>query len=518
MNSKLMITKSVIILFLIGISSNVFAQNNSIEQLRASAYKAKLKGDYQESITNYKKILEKQSDDYDAKLALARLYFKTENYKKSTAFFNSIYKNDSTDVEALMGLGENYLYTDKVDESIVYIQKAISLLPDYVPLYLQLAKAYSWQGDLDKAIEIYNKSFTIDDTYSEAWRGLGKMYYWKDKPKTALYFYEKAVALDPSDQSIKKEFEQLKNELKYSFSATYKKLNETEESYQINALIQQYGLSKRFNDHFNISVNHLLDYSNRDFTNTEIGDTIRWFDNTWLKTGLITEHHRISLYGGYSKSDDIFTSYGLNWRYKFSLKSVDFTNSLTAGYDYFYYWNKIGHKALTDNFSAQYKRFKLNLSYGYGLIDTAAVNDIPNDNYFEGTNPHEEYGVSLSYKVLSKPKITLSANYSYLNFKYKSRLYYSPFDRKLFGPSASIYYPFKNFYFYGGFAFNFGSEFYYDVIDSSVKKIYLNADNWSANAEIGYNYKSFAVSFSASRFYNDYYSNYLIALNLKYNF
>ena len=512
------IRKHIIILLLTGLGISVFAQTNNIEDLRRIGYESKEGRDYDKAITYYKLVLKEHSDDYDAKLALARLYYSIEDYPTSISYYNNILSNDVTDVEALMGLGDNYLFIDKLDKSIDYYIRGISYLPNFVPLYLQLAKAYSWQGSLNKAIETYNKILTIDDTYAEAWQGIGKIYYWKEKPKTALSYYRKAVDLDPTEQNISKEYEQIKQQLKFNASGKLKLLNETEESYKINAIIQQYGFQKRLNDNFNISLNLLLDYSHRNFTNTDIGDTIRWYDNTWVKAGWISEHHKVFAYVGYTVSDSKFSAYGLNWKWNFSLGSFKFINSFVAGYDYFYYWNQVGQNMVSDNLDISLNDFGLKLGYGYGLIDKAFVTDVQNDEYFESTNPYSRFNVSFTYKILSKPKITFAANYSYLNYSYKSPLYYSPYGRKLYGPSVNIYYPVGNFYIYGDISYNFGSEYYYDIANSTVNKIYLNANNWSANGEFGYNLRSFSVSLNASRFYNDYYSNYFVALTLKYRF
>lgn len=512
------IVEYIMILLLLGLGPLSFSQNNDIEHLRQLGYEAKVEREYTKAIAFYSLVLKEQEDDYDAKLAIARLYHSIEDYPTSISYYTSILLNDPTDVEALIGLGDNYLLIDSLDQSIDYYIKGISLLPDYIPLYLKLAKAYGWQGSLDMAIKTYKKILAIDDTYAEAWQGIGMMYYWKQKPKTALNYYKKAVDLDPTEQGIIKEYEQIKRQLKLNASGKFKLLNETEESYKINAIVQQYGFQKRLNDQFNISLNVLLDYSHRDFTNTDVGDTIRWYDNTWVKAGWITEHHKLFAYGGYTISDKKFSAYGLNWKWNFLLGSFKFTNSLVAGYDYFYYWNKVGQYMVSDNLDISLNDFGLKLGYRYGLIDEAYVTDVKNDEYFESTNPYTNFNVSFTYRVLSKPKITIAANYSYLNYSYKSPLYYSPYGRKLYGPSANFYYPVGDFYFYGDIGYNFGSEFYYDIKNYVVKKIELNANNWSANVEFGYDYKSFSVSLSASRFYNDYYSNYFAALNLKYLF
>jgi tetratricopeptide (TPR) repeat protein len=502
-----------LIFVLLGTASQ--AQNVDIEQLRKKGFEAKTNGDLEMAIGHYKNILELEAEDYDAWLAIARLCFLQEDYKNSMHYFEIIYANDSTDVEALKGLGDCYLYLDKPGQACGYYKKAISYLPSYVPLYFQLAKAYSWQGQLKKAIKIYEDVLVIDNTYSEAWQGIGKMLNWQRKPKSALPYYERAMELDPATISIADEYREVKKQLDYQISASLKILNETEESYEINALVQEYRFQKRLGDHFNVSANFLLDHSDRDFTNPKDADTIRWYDNSWAKIGWLGEHHKINVFGGYSQSDKKFSSYGIHWQWGFSINSVNFSNSFNAGYDYFYYWNQVGHHVFSDKLSIKYKKFTFDAGYGFGIVDSAEIRNIVKDSYGVDVNNHNEYAFSLSYKLLQNPKIIVAANYSYLDFDNKSSLYYSPYERKLWGPSASIYWPLKHFYFYASFSYNTGIEFYYDVKGSGFVKNYLDVDNWSAGSELGYNLNKLSFSLSGSRFYNPFYSNYAILATIK---
>lgn len=495
--------------FLLLIGALAFSQNQDTEYWRKLGYDAKIKENYVTAIENYKKVLDIDTSDYDAKLALARLCLLNEEYNSSVLFFNDIFQNDSTDVEALNGLGKCHIILDKPDKAAFYFEEAIRFLPDNVQQYFDLAKAYSYDGKLNKAIEVYDDIMKIDDTYSEAWAGIGKMYYWQGKPKSAVSYYKKALALDPTNEEIANEYKNILNELKYKFTATLKPLNETEESYKINALIQKYSIEKRLGNSFNLSVNFLLDYSDRTFTDT-IGDTTRWFDNTWIKAGWITNHHAVSGYAEYSNSDEKFTTYGLNWKCNFIIGEFAFKNSLTGGYDYFYYWNRVGGNSISDIFNVTYKKFGFEAGYTYGVVDSALLQDYYTDKYEIYKNPHSSYVFSFSYKLLSKPVVKLALNYSYMNFKYKSPLYYSPYGRKLTGASTSIYYDYKKFYVYGGFSYNIGTEFYYEeetASSANFKKVMMNVNNWAAEAELGYNLYPFSFSLGGSKFYNPYYES-----------
>ncbi len=487
------------------------------EQWRQKGYQAKENSNYDTAISYYGKILKVQPEDYDARLALARLYFQTEKYNVAENLFQKIFDNDSTDVEALTGLGNVYLMTDKLDKSIMMYQKAISFLPDDVPLYLKLAKAYSWQGKLQKAIDTYKHILEIDDTYSEAYQGIGKMYYWMEKPYTALGYYEKAIALDPDENPIHKEYDEIKKGLKYQLSGKFSFINEKEESYTIDALNQRYGVSKRVNNYLNISASLLLDYSNRDVINTDIGDTTRLYDNTFVKISYLSEHHKIDVFTGYTVVDSKFSSYGLAWRSNFTVGSFDITNTISGGYDYFYYWNGVGQTEGQDELTVKYNKIKLTGSFIYGVVDEKPILDVPNDRYEVDNNPHMGYGTSISYQILNRPKIELGASYSYLDYAYKSQYYYSPMGRNLYGPTISVYYTLQNFYFYANGAYNFGSEYYYENINNEITTNYIDVTNWSFGIETGYNIKNWEFSAGISKFYNPYYKNFTAYLSIKYS-
>lgn len=478
-----------------------FGQTDEMETWRSLGYQAKNDKDYDSAIGYYQKILTVDSTDYDAKLALARLYTITKDYHIAISLFSEIYTNDSTDVEAMNGMGECYGLLGQDKKSIIYYEKALSFLPEDIQQYFYLAKAYGNGGKLEQAIEVYRKIIRIDDTYSEAWAGIGRMYFWMGKPKSAFVFYERALELDPYDEEIKKEFQAVQSELDYALSINFGPVNEKEENYEITAMISKVGFEKRINDNFHIQASFLLDYSNRDYSDN-VGDTTRWYNSSWVKGSWISEHHTISAYGGYTNTDNKFSTYGLSWKLNYQAGKVSFKNSINAGYEYFYYWNKVGGKAITDEALVSYGILGFNARYTYGMIDPVSVY-ISDDSSGIRQNPYQAYGLSLICKVVKRPDIRIGLNYSYLNYEYKSPLYYSPFSRTLTGASTSIYYDFFRFYIYGSFSYNLGTEYNSDI----EKDVKINVDNWSSNIELGYNHYPLSFSIGGSNFYNPYYQN-----------
>lgn len=495
-----------------------YSQTVDIEYWRDMGYQSKIEKDYSKAIGFYQKILAADLADYDARLALAKLFTITGEYDSAIIKFNEIYTGDSTDVEALNGLGECYGFLGKDKKSIFYFEKALSFLPDDIQQHFYLATAYSHGGKLNEAIDVYQKINKIDNTWSEAWAGIGKMYYWKGMPQTAVFYYKKALTLDPENNVFKNEYLDIQRELQFGLSLKISPLQEKEENYEINALVSVIKLEKRLTDYFHIDANFLLDYSNRNFTDSIGNDTTRWFNTAWVKGSWIKEHHKISIYGGYSASDNKVSAYGLNWSLNYVVNKLSVKNSITAGYDYFYYWNKVGAKSIADEIQLGYGLFGFHARYSYGIVDPVLIKDITNDTSFTHDNPYQTYGLTLFCRILTNPEIKIGLNYSYLNYMYKSSLYYSPFGRNLTGASVTIYYPFKKLYAYGNFSYNIGTEFNYEEADTGLQKIQMNVNNWSSNLELGYNYYPFSFSVGGSNFYNPYYQNLTGFIAVKVHF
>ena len=90
-----------------------------IELLRQKGYEEKISGNLQMAINYYKEILTINPEDYDAKLAVANLYFTDQKMDSALSYYSLIYVYDSTDIEAINGFGRCYL---KQENYIDYLE------------------------------------------------------------------------------------------------------------------------------------------------------------------------------------------------------------------------------------------------------------------------------------------------------------------------------------------------------------------------------------------------------------
>jgi tetratricopeptide (TPR) repeat protein len=486
-----------------------FAQLTVSDSLRREGFLASQKRDYSIAIRNYEAILSRDSLDYDATLAAARLSVRLKDYDQGRYYFAEILRRDSSDWEAWNGLGSLFLEEGKMEAALQYYQRGVEILPGYVPGYLDLAKALSYDGQLKEAILIYRAVNRIDSTWSEVWAGIGRMYYWDARPATARKYYRKALSLDPQNRIIREEFRQVQQELEWKIKGGGRFFQEKEQTYEINALIQQYGATKRLGDRWLIGINALADYSDRRFEG--VGeDQTRWFDNSWAKLSWLSSSHRLNIWSGFSMTDDKVTSYGMEWAYTQQWGGWKLSNSLSGGYEYFFYWNEVGRHLLKNNLQLSRNRWTLKLGASIGSVDEKRIREYSDQPFEVGVNPFRIWSASLGYEIVRNPRIQIGAQYSLMDFDFQSPDYYSPYQRRLAGLNGLFFKKIGSWYLYSNISFNLGTERFYYIAnsgDAGHTEGIVNVDNWSGAFELGYNWPGFSLSIGGSRFKNPFYQN-----------
>jgi len=495
---------------------NVSAQDSETEHYRELGYLARISNNFDSSIYCYTMVLKINSFDYDAHLALARLYFDREDYVNSWNHYHSIFVTDSTDAEAILGFAKILLRKGEYSTSAYYFDKVIKPELPYLPFYLDKAKTLIYQDKLDSAILVFRKTIEIDEKCAEAWAGIGKMYYWQNKPFQALNFYQKALELEPGNQDYLQIYNNLRKETAFGVTITSRSIMEKEESYRIDALVNTVSLSKRLTDKFLLSAVLLYDFSDKDYE-WQTNDTARWFNNLRLTATYLGKKNRFTVFGGYSQTDRIFSSYGAYYSDVWRINKIRIYNTTALSYDYFYYWNKVGQDYLSDNLALTYNKLTFNGSFRYGIVRKNEIADFEQQKYEPDKNPYYTYAFSLRYKLFKEPSLTIGLNYSFMDFTYKSPLYYTPKNRHLSGISIGLYKMMKDkFYFYAGGSYNIGRELYFEessINPGTIISQKMNVDNINWESEIGYNIKKLSFSAGYSGFINPYYANRVVYLS-----
>jgi len=470
---------------------------NNLEIWRQLGFSYKENGEIEKAIFGYQKVFSFNNEDYDALLALARLYFANQQYNLSHQYFQKILKIDITDVEAYLGLARMEKARENFHESIIFYHSALKYLPEYFPALFELANVYIYSDQLNDAIQTYNSILEIDNTWSEAWSGIGKMYWWQDKPFLALENYKKAVQLDPNNEEIIKEYENIKVAVAWNISLKIFRQSEIEENYQVDSFNQQYSISKQITDKFSLSLKSFWQYAQK---NEKSFITEKYYDTTFLKSNLkISSNNEINFTIGGSISDSTLTIIAAGWKFKTTWRNIKISNDVNLGNEYFYHWERVRRSYLQNKLKIEWNKIDFNSGYQIGKVEdnTISVRSQNSNNSSSNYNSFLNYDFGFTYQILNLPDIKIGSSYRFMDYQYESSLYYSPIDRKILGLNGSLYYPYKSIYLY------LGSD--------------LNLDNYrefetNFDGELGVNFNKLSLSVSYSNFKNQYYESTILSL------
>jgi len=471
----------------------------NIEAWRLLGFSYKRLGGLDSAISAYQKVLELSKTDYDAHLALGRLYLQTKQYEESAHEFSYIYTNDKTDVEALWGLARVAKFMEDYQASINYYNQALQYLPDHIPTLLELATVYSYADDLDEAISTYQTIIKTDDSWAEAWAGKGKMLWWKGLPYAAQINYQKALNLDSENEKYLSELHKVENELAWYSTCRFSIVEEREEDYTVTSWNQHYKLNKILSNHIDISLNSFWQYNQKERESGE--KTIeKWFDNSYLKLNYnAADWISLNSTVGASINDTTTTTVDAGISLSYNWKKIKLRNNFNLGNEYFSHWEGLKRNYLSNNFTAKWKRIDFISSYKAGKVEKAPIWD----GSTLSENPFLDYSFGFNYLLYKPLNLRAGAGTRFMDYEYQSNLYYTPADRLLISLNSSLYYSYKSLYVYASSLVE---------QDSDEKKGYNN------EVELGYFKSGWSVSASYGNFKNPWYESDSVSLTVSGRF
>jgi tetratricopeptide (TPR) repeat protein len=475
----------------------------NIEIWRSIGYSYKENDELAKAIAAYQRVISFDEEDYDARLALARLYLSNQQLDLAYQYFQLILENDITDVEAYLGLARTENSRENYSESITFYYSVLKYLPEYFPALFELANVYIFSDKLDDAVFTYNRILEIDNSWSEAWSGIGKIYWWQDKPFLALQYYKKALELDPENKEITAEYENVKNAVGWNVSIKYFGQSELEEDYEVSSFNQHYSVAKRITDKFSVSTKSFWQYAQKD-QNEFI--TERYYDTSFLKSSYkFLPNNEINFTIGGSISDSTLTTIDAGWSAKFNWKNFKIFNDVNFGNEYFYHWEMVRRSYLVNNLKIKWINTQFVSAYKIGQIpdNTISLKSWQGKDSSSKYNNFLKYDLGINYQVLDFPIVKIGGNYRFMDYQYESSLYYSPLDRKIWGLNGSLYVPWETVFLYLG-----GS---------------VNRDNYQEleadfDSEFGVNRRRASVSIGFSNFKNQYYESKSLFVMITGNF
>ena len=198
-------------------------KNVTIEEHFQLASKAADKGNLEEAVREYKKVLELDSKNARAHLNLGIVYGrqgnliveppkdildlaayhieqipKTSMWRKEISEYKEALRIDPHFAEARFNLGVAYQEKGDLKEAIAEYQKTLQIYPNYVEAHNNLGILYFRKEMLDQALVEYQKTIEIKPDYFKGYYNIGSVYRKMKKTDEAIASFQKALAIYPN--------------------------------------------------------------------------------------------------------------------------------------------------------------------------------------------------------------------------------------------------------------------------------------------------------------------------------
>jgi len=193
---KIIILSILIFLSLLTFNALPGFSQTEIQKIFFSGLEKENNGDYLSAIFIYREILEKNRYFLDAKIALARCYYKTGNLSESEILLKEALDQDSKNLSVLNLLGRVYIALRNYKNAEDVFNNALNQDPANIETRYGIADLYRVRGDYKKAVEIYQDILKIYPQDVWAYIHLGTSYTKMGELDKAGGFFRKAVSLD----------------------------------------------------------------------------------------------------------------------------------------------------------------------------------------------------------------------------------------------------------------------------------------------------------------------------------
>jgi Flp pilus assembly protein TadD len=199
--------------------------NNRVEYKKGLTLLIGNKND--DAITQFKKVLQKDSGYALADEGLGRAFFQKKEYAEAEKHFRKALKGNSRLWKSHNFLGTLYDYQRRYESAVLEYQSGLMIKPDNGLLHNNLGVSYTLAGKFEKAISAFNRAIDVKYTkskvynnlgvalanlerYSEAlvafkkggsesraYNNLGCIYLRQGKFEEAIQYFEKAIETEP---------------------------------------------------------------------------------------------------------------------------------------------------------------------------------------------------------------------------------------------------------------------------------------------------------------------------------
>ena len=172
------------------------AARNDIIKLFSQGLEKEAEGDFISAIFIYQDVLNKNSYFLEAKIALARCYYKTGNLAESEKLLEEAIQQDRKNTQAMNLLGRVFIALQKYEEAEETFRNSLEIAPINIETKYGQADLYRARGDYKSAIRIYDEILKVYPQEVWTYLYLGTSYTEMGQLERAGGFFRKAVSLD----------------------------------------------------------------------------------------------------------------------------------------------------------------------------------------------------------------------------------------------------------------------------------------------------------------------------------
>lgn len=144
-----------------------------------------------------------------------------KDYKKAEKWLEKAVKISPYETDSIIFLADYYRIKgvntnneSDLQKSLKYAERALKICPYLYSGYLEKGLVYQAQGNWKLAAKNLSRAVDLYPGYALGWQQLGFVYEKNGQERKALWAYKKALELEPTNQSFKQNYENLKKKLK----------------------------------------------------------------------------------------------------------------------------------------------------------------------------------------------------------------------------------------------------------------------------------------------------------------
>jgi tetratricopeptide (TPR) repeat protein len=156
-------------------------------------------GEYDNSVSLYRKILAIDPMNEIANNNLGIIYVMKENYDKAIEHFSKVIKLYPASIDAFFNLGKAFMMKDDYTNASKVLEKANKLAPKDKQILKNLAYSYKCFGDFERALINYRQVLNFDENDTTVMYEIAEIYYLMENYERASEFCLKILNRTPLD-------------------------------------------------------------------------------------------------------------------------------------------------------------------------------------------------------------------------------------------------------------------------------------------------------------------------------